>query len=273
MFKSLFSTLALFSAFVAAVPSPKPVPGFEDIPARELYKRAPAQIITQCTKPNTVALTFDDGPYLYVQTVGNAIKAAGGNATFFFNGANWGCIYDQANANNVRWAVENGHQAASHTWSHANLASMTWDQLHHQFWLMEEALMKIAGVYPAFARPPYGSYNDLVREVAGMRGQNLALWDFDSGDTWGIPTADVKQRYTDIANAHPSNILSLNHDVWQATAEQVVPHAISVLSAKGYSFVTVADCLGMPAYQWTTTPATRDSTWTCDGKPGPNGWA
>jgi hypothetical protein len=34
------------------------------IPANLTERRSLAQVITRCTKPNTVALTFDDGPYV-----------------------------------------------------------------------------------------------------------------------------------------------------------------------------------------------------------------
>jgi peptidoglycan/xylan/chitin deacetylase (PgdA/CDA1 family) len=50
-------------------------------------KRAPSgQIITSCTVPGTIALTFDDGPYIYSQEIVDALTAAGHRATFFQNG-------------------------------------------------------------------------------------------------------------------------------------------------------------------------------------------
>ncbi|KAF8150174.1 chitin deacetylase [Crassisporium funariophilum] len=254
MLKSLLCTLALAAGFVSAAPS-------------QLATRAPAQVITKCTVPNTAALTFDDGPYVYLYDVSKALIAAGAKGTFFFNGKNFGdCIYTVDQAKRVKYAFDKGHQVASHTWRHAHLTNLTSDQVHHEFWLVEEALMKITGAYPAFVRPPYGEYNDMVREVAGIRGQTIANWDFDSGDTWGIPTAQVNQRYTDIAKARPSTILTLNHDVHQQTAQVVVPHAIKTLQAAGYRLVTVAECLGMAPYQWVAAPQARDASWTCDGK-------
>ncbi|CCO29970.1 carbohydrate esterase family 4 protein [Rhizoctonia solani AG-1 IB] len=42
-----------------------------------LLTRAPAQVITKCTVPNTVALTFDDGPYSYIYDISKALVAAG----------------------------------------------------------------------------------------------------------------------------------------------------------------------------------------------------
>lgn len=70
---------------------------------------------------------------------------------------------------------------------------------------VELALERIVGLAPAFMRPPYGNYNDLVRQVSASRNQSrtsesrsqiafalvlihpipmlpVVLWDFDSQD-------------------------------------------------------------------------------------------
>jgi len=46
-------------------------------------KRSPGQVIYSCTKPNTAALTFDDGPFLYMYDISKALVAAGAKGTFF----------------------------------------------------------------------------------------------------------------------------------------------------------------------------------------------
>jgi peptidoglycan/xylan/chitin deacetylase (PgdA/CDA1 family) len=43
-------------------------------------------IITACNVPGVVALTFDDGPYIYTQEIVDQLTAAGQRATFFQNG-------------------------------------------------------------------------------------------------------------------------------------------------------------------------------------------
>ena len=44
-------------------------------------------IWTACTTPGVVALTFDDGPYVYTQSIVDQLTAAGQRATFFQNGS------------------------------------------------------------------------------------------------------------------------------------------------------------------------------------------
>ncbi|KAF8648430.1 hypothetical protein AX16_006293 [Volvariella volvacea WC 439] len=247
-FSTITTLITAAFGLVAAAPVEEP----------PVQKRAPAAVYSNCVNPNTVALTFDDGPYQYLYDIAGVLWENGVNkATFFFRG----CIYTAANKAAVKWIYDNGFQVASHTWSHSDLSTLNWDQLHDQFWRVEQALQRITGATPAFMRPPYGSYNNLVREVAGARGQGIVLWNLDSGDSAGISVAAQKQRYTDIANQHPSSIIALNHETYASTVWEVLPHAITTLRNAGYSFVTVAECLGLPAYQSVGAPQT--GSWTC----------
>eukprot|EP00919_Chromeraceae_sp_WS-2016_P061637 GHVR01146152.1.p1 GENE.GHVR01146152.1~~GHVR01146152.1.p1 ORF type:complete len:159 (-),score=1.22 GHVR01146152.1:104-580(-) len=157
-----------------------------------------------------------------------------------------------------------GHMVASHTWSHTDLTTLSSPDIHDEMRKVETALHRIAGVKPAFMRPPYGSYNDLVRKVSAARGQKLVLWDFDSEDSVGATPAQSNVKYDSLAKEHPRNVLALNHEVYERTAHEVVPHAISVLQAKGYKLVTVAECLGMEPYQSTSAKTQSDSgPWSC----------
>jgi len=233
------------------------------VSSASMQKRQQANVITSCTTPNTVALTFDDGPYLYLKDISDTLSAAGAVGTFFFNGKNYDCIYDDQFASQVLYAVQQGHQACSHTWSHSDLTTLTFDQVHNEMWLVEQALWKIAGVYPAYMRPPYGNYNTQVRQVAAQRNQSLVLWDFDSGDSTGSTPAQSEAAYDTLIGQKPNTILPLNHETIETTAHQVLPYAIKALQRAGYRLVSLADCIGMPAYQRVQAPGTRDSSWTC----------
>lgn len=124
-------------------------------------------------------------------------------------------------------------------------------------WRVELAMRRILGRAPAFMRPPYGNYNDLVREASSIRNQSIVNWDFDSGDSLGVPIAQQRQRYTDVAAQHPNNILALNHETQSTTVYDLIPHAVTTLRGRGYTFATVAECLGMPAYSWSGSPESR----------------
>ncbi|RDB28531.1 hypothetical protein Hypma_014946 [Hypsizygus marmoreus] len=252
MFASAIIILGL-SILGLAAPQPFPQP----------EKRARAQLITHCTVPKTAALTFDDGPYWYSYDASKILVANNATGTFFFNGNNYGCIYSADNVKRVKYVYDHGHQVASHTWGHKNLATLSWDKIHDEMWKVELALQRITGAYPAFMRPPYGSYNNLVLDASGARGQSVVTWDFDSGDSVGASVAQQKTNYNNLVNRRPNTILALNHEVYSSTVFQTLPYAIGKLKGAGYRLVTLAECLGKPAYQSVRAPEARTSAWKC----------
>ncbi|KAG8704495.1 Carbohydrate esterase 4 protein [Ceratobasidium sp. 395] len=130
-------------------------------------------------------------------------------------------------------------------------------------WRVEQALQRIVGVVPAFMRPPFGSYNDNVRNAAGVRGQKIALWDWDSKDSLGATPTESKKSFDQLLAKRPTNILSLHHEVYERTAHEVVPYMIPKLQKAGYKLVTLAECLGEEPYQSVGAPGTPDASWTC----------
>lgn len=229
----------------------------------ELEPRQTATVYTACTVANRVALTFDDGPYHYLNDIVNTLDAAGAKGTFFFNGNNWGCIYDTTLRGRVKYAYDHGHQVASHTWAHKDLTTLTWDQIHDEMWRVEQALQRITGAYPAWVRPPYGNHNSLVRNAAGVRGLKIANWDLDSGDSSGLTVAQSKARYDQRISQNPANILALNHETQSSTAYDLLPYVITKLKAKGFQLVTLAQCLGQAPYQSVGAPQTPTADWHC----------
>ncbi|PBK66794.1 carbohydrate esterase family 4 protein [Armillaria solidipes] len=226
-------------------------------------KRQTGGVITSCTVPNTAALTFDDGPYIYSQNIVDMLDAKGVKGTFFVNGNNYGCIYGDTERAALQNAYSKGHQIASHTWAHKDLATLTTDQVESEFTLTDTALEKILGVRVAFMRPPYGSYNDGVLQVAAAHNQSVITWDFDSGDSVGEAPADSEKDYDTLVAKHPSTILTLNHETVETTSTTVLPHALDDLLGAGYNLVTVAECLGLPSYLSVAAPGTLDASWTC----------
>jgi peptidoglycan/xylan/chitin deacetylase (PgdA/CDA1 family) len=150
---------------------------------------------------------------------------------YIIDGNNYGCIYNEQNQKNIRYLVNHGHQVASHTWEHSHLPTLSWDQcmyiissirfisnfvfsplVHDTMYKTEQAILRIAGVKPAFMRPPYGEINDQVVEVAKIRGQKVVIWDFDSGDSIGYTVGQSEAEYDKVVRKHPNTILTLNHE-------------------------------------------------------------
>ncbi|KAF8585246.1 carbohydrate esterase family 4 protein [Ramaria rubella] len=102
-----------------------------------------ATVYSSCVKANTVALTFDDGPYIYETQIATTLKNAGIKGTFFVNGNNWECIYDDAMVKSIQNAYADGHEFGSHTWHHYDLTTLPWDGtggIHDEMWRTERKL-------------------------------------------------------------------------------------------------------------------------------------
>ncbi|GAC96166.1 chitin deacetylase [Pseudozyma hubeiensis SY62] len=240
-------------------------------PSHKLSKRA-AQlngIQTGCTRQNCLSITFDDGPYQWENKLVDMFANAGNQkATFFVNGFNWRCIYDDASVKQLRNTYEKGHQICSHTWSHPDISKMNNQQLDQQVQLVEDALWKILGVVPACIRAPYGSIrSDQVKYLNDRWGLVVVGWNYDTKDADGAGTQAGLKLYKNLRQ--PAQAIVLNHETVQGTIDTVMPQAVNIVRQNGYTSHTVQRNLGFNPYKVVGKYQNRDSSWTCDGTPAP----
>ncbi|EKM77491.1 hypothetical protein AGABI1DRAFT_108021 [Agaricus bisporus var. burnettii JB137-S8] len=205
-----------------------------------------AQVITTCSVPGTAALTFE---YIFSEEVSKILKDNNAKGTFFFIG----CITSPADAARVKAVYDAGHQVASHSWNHKDLATLSKDEILSEMSSVSQAIQQITGVRPAQMRPPFGSYNDAVLEAAGQIGEDVVIWNLDSGDSVGAAPDESKARYNQAAQGN-SPILALNHETHESTVKDVLPAAIQILQNSGYRLVTVAECTGREPYLMSDAP-------------------
>jgi peptidoglycan/xylan/chitin deacetylase (PgdA/CDA1 family) len=259
-FGSFFAGLAVFAGIVAA----------QDVSdaTSALEKRAQAKVYTKCTGNKQVAITFDDGPYAFDEQLRTALAKYKAKATFFVNVRNWGCSYDDDRIKFMRDLYKDGHEFGSHTATHKNMSTLTWNQMHSEMWGAEEMLIRVLGVNPAMFRPPYGAYTPSVLSAVAARNQSVIMWDFDSEDTLGRTPASTKAMYKSLVDKKVKNALALNHSIKEPTVKEVIPYALDILSKAGYTFVPVSKCLGIKPYQWTQKQGTKNAaTWKCPPAP------
>lgn len=96
-------------------------------PLPTLVKRTAADIILNCTVPNSFAVTFDDGPSIWTHELLDYLGNKSIKVTFFVNGQNYNDILDPQIAAVVKRAHAEGHQIGSHTWSHADISQSSTD--------------------------------------------------------------------------------------------------------------------------------------------------
>jgi peptidoglycan/xylan/chitin deacetylase (PgdA/CDA1 family) len=100
-------------------------------------------------------LTFDDGPYIYTDALLDILASYGAKATFFITGINNGKgAIDEVPAyvSVIRRMIAEGHQVASHTWSHADLSTLTDADRELEMVKDEMALRNIIGKIPTYMR-------------------------------------------------------------------------------------------------------------------------
>ncbi|KAG2180935.1 hypothetical protein INT43_008515 [Umbelopsis isabellina] len=216
-----------------------------------LVKRGVSGVQTQCKK-GYFALTFDDGPYKYTEELVDILNAKDVKATFFVNGNNFWDIDNNTDAQNaIKKAYHSGHQIASHTWSHADLDSLSESGIQKEMEQLEDALMRVIGVKPAFMRPPYGNSNEKTTEVLNNLGYTVVTWNVDTKDYETHNLSEEMDNYKKelpLSNSGDGGI-ALEHDVYKQTVEELAASAIAFVEKQGYKFSTVADCFDASPYQ------------------------
>ncbi|KAG9239357.1 carbohydrate esterase family 4 protein [Amylocarpus encephaloides] len=237
--------------------------------------------IYDCTIAGDIALTFDDGPYLYTSDLLNKLKAYNAKATFFITGNNLGKGPIDSTAqwsNLIKRMVVEGHQIASHTWSHQNLSSLDATTFQNQIVYNEMAFRNILGYFPTYMRPPYSECSGQCPQRLGDLGYHVTYFDLDTAGYLN-PTTTLIQNSKNIWDAaiNPSNkandaFLQIEHDIQYQTVYNLTDYILASLNSHGYKAVTVGDCLADPQANWyraagsTVPTGTTPSTPTATGK-------
>jgi peptidoglycan/xylan/chitin deacetylase (PgdA/CDA1 family) len=190
-----------------------------------------------------IAMTFDDGPSATLTPKLLDILAAHHMKVTFFVLGEMVAEHPEILAR----AAREGHEIASHSWSHPNLAKMGQEGVRSQLQRTDDQIKSATGKRPTLFRPPYGSITERQKRwIHDEFGYDIILWDVDPLD-WKRPgPAVVRNRI--LKETRPGSIV-LSHDIHPGTIE-AMPSTFDQLEAKGFKFVTVSELLSM------ATPAT-----------------
>ncbi|KAI2788475.1 putative peptidoglycan-N-acetylglucosamine deacetylase [Penicillium oxalicum] len=161
-FLAITSAATLSSAvpILSIAPSPQSILTARPLPTRRETQLPYGKVIDRCIVSGTIALAFDDGPYIYTEHVLDLFAEADVHATFFLNGDWKGNIYDYSHVMNRTLAE--GHQIGSHSWSHLNLTTVPYQTILSEMYHLEQAFSDILGFIPTYTRTPWLHVNDLV---------------------------------------------------------------------------------------------------------------
>lgn len=182
-----------------------------------------------------IALTFDDGPHGTVtERVLDTLQQYNARATFFMLGDN-AASYPQI----AKKVADAGHEIANHSISHPDLAKMSVDNVRDQLMTSKKQITDATGKTPIYFRPPYGSFNDTVLQIAQETNQKVMLWSVDTRDWESRNPAAINQVVQQYSR--PGSIL-LMHDIHATTAD-ALPQMLEYLSSQGYEFVTLSELM------------------------------
>src|ERR1051326_5512892 len=204
-----------------------------------------------------IAMTFDDGPSAALTPkLLDLLAAHHIKATFFVLGE---MVTEHPEI--LERAAREGHEIASHSWSHPNLAKMSQEGVRSQLQRTDDEIKTAAGQRPTLFRPPYGSITERQKRwIHDEFGYDIILWDVDPLD-WRRPgPAVVRNRI--LKETRPGSIV-LSHDIHPGTIE-AMPSTLDALAAKGFKFVTVSELIGM------ATPETPRPTTKSKASPSPS---
>ena len=212
------------------LPEPGSIPDFD----RTDPNPPPVDPYAHLRGKKLIALTYDDGPFgTHTPRVLDELEAKGVKATFFMTG-NRALAWPDT----VKRVVDEGHQLASHTFSHALLTglpteSILWEVNHNN-----DVLEEISGVRPTVLRPPFGSISTRVKETVGMP---IIMWSIDPQDWDGKSSDYIVSHVT--SRASDGDIIIL-HDTLSATV-RATGRIIDRLHDEGFVFVTIDEMIAV----------------------------
>ncbi|CAG8506066.1 5892_t:CDS:2 [Scutellospora calospora] len=209
--------------------------------------------IDKCPNSGDWGLTLDDGPSEYTPAVLDYLDANNIKVTFFVVGSRVVENYET-----LQRAHKSGHQIGVHTWSHPYLTTQSNNQIIAELQWTSDAINAAIGVRPKYMRPPYGDYDDRIRDIAKQLGYKIVIWDKDTND-W-LSDGDksfnlnwVEGNFTEwVKDPSKTGHISLEHDLYKDAAAQV-PSVIPIVKGAGYTIKPVADCFGDNYYQTNST--------------------
>ncbi|MEO3874939.1 polysaccharide deacetylase family protein [Nonomuraea sp. B12E4] len=195
---------------------------------------ATAQATVDCSRVKCLALTFDDGPGEHTPTLLKLLKKEGVKATFFLVGRQ---VVKHPEI--AKRTLAEGHAIGNHTYSHASLPTRLDDEILEELKVNQEVIEKATGYRPTMYRPPYGSTDARVLNLANQVDLAEILWTGTTLD-WSLKdAAKIKAAALKLAKRDGAILM---HDTEPGTVK-AMPEIIKELKKRGYHLVTVPTLL------------------------------
>lgn len=184
-----------------------------------------------------VIFTFDGGASAESgEAILAALKKHGVTGTFFLTGK-----FAEGNPELVKKIAREGHEVFNHTYSHADLTTLSDEEIKNELARADAAIKNLTGesTKPYF-RAPYGARNEQVLKVAADAGYTSVYWTTDVLD-WkeseGFTAHEAKARI--FGNLEPG-ALYLMHIGDRITGE-ILDETFAEVLARGYTITSLAE--------------------------------
>lgn len=197
------------------------------------------------TSKKKVAITLDAGAgETQLPAILSILRQNNLHLTFFLTGK-WAELYPA----DVKQIVAEGHTLGNHTYDHKDLTTLSDDQIRTEFSKTENIIKSIvptSTTVPYF-RPPYGSRNSHILQVAADSGYQSIYWTCDAldwmfGQNYQGKLVDndfVKNRILDNIQNGSIVLMHVGDDITPAVLQDV----ITELQSRGYELVTIDELL------------------------------
>jgi len=179
--------------------------------------------------PNVILLTIDDAPDKYALEMAYTLKELNAPAIFFVNGH---FINTPEKEQILKEIYDLGFEIGNHTYSHADLTTLTSEKLREEIISVNDRVEEITGERPKFFRAPFGKNNEESRQIAADEQMLLMNWTY--GYDWEKQymekdaIADIMVNTQLLHNG--ANLLMHDREWTNAGLEQIV----NGLREKGY---------------------------------------
>lgn len=184
---------------------------------------------------NAIALTLDDGPSAeYTPQVLEILSRYNIKATFNMIGRQVG-----SNLSLVREVSAAGHTITNHTWDHADLTHLTYNQVISEIDRCNEALAN-ANQHPTIFRAPFGNWSKAVFQACADRQLRPVGWSVDPKD-WDTAHVDTAMIVHNVVTHTRAHDIILEHDGPSDRRNTVAALKIFIpeLLDRGFQFVAM----------------------------------
>lgn len=192
--------------------------------------------------PDSVALTFDDGPDpVFTPQILDILRRNGVRATFFVVG-------DRAlrYPSLVAAMTADGHQVGSHTYSHRNLRGASTYRVFREIRDGRRGVEKVIGRRSDLFRPPQGAVGLRSALLARLLGCRSCMWS-RGGEDWmaGMTPEGVLRQFEGLEGG---DVVLLHDCIADADTDardrsstvQAVETLVQLVKDRGFSFATLS---------------------------------